>query len=56
MASILVGYARCSTGKHDLAAQREALIAVGVPAERIYLDSGLTGTSRDRPGLAQALA
>lgn len=27
-----------------------------MPGNRIYLDHGLTGTSRDRPGLAQALA
>ncbi|TQJ92559.1 DNA invertase Pin-like site-specific DNA recombinase [Streptomyces sp. SLBN-31] len=27
-----------------------------VPEDRIYLDHGLTGTNRDRPGLAQALA
>lgn len=56
MAGILVGYARCSTDRQDLGAQREALAVFGVPAERIYLDFGLTGTSRDRPGLAQALA
>jgi len=51
-----VGYARCSTDKQDLTAQRQQLAALGVPAERIYLDKGLTGTSRARPGLDQALA
>lgn len=56
MAGILVGYARCSTGKQDLDARREALTALGVTAGRIYLDKGLTGTSRGRPGLDQALA
>ena len=56
MAGILVGYARCSTDKQDLDAQRKALAALGVPPERIYLDFGLTGTRRDRPGLDQALA
>lgn len=30
--------------------------ALGVAEDRIYLDHGLTGTNRDRPGLAQALA
>jgi DNA invertase Pin-like site-specific DNA recombinase len=30
-----IGYARCSTDKQDLAAQRAALEALGVPAERI---------------------
>jgi DNA invertase Pin-like site-specific DNA recombinase len=29
---------------------------LGVAEDRIYLDHGLTGTNRDRPGLAQALA
>jgi DNA invertase Pin-like site-specific DNA recombinase len=52
----LIGYARCSTVLQDLTAQREALAALGVPDDRIYLDKGLTGTSRARPGLAQALA
>jgi len=52
----LIGYARCSTVLQDLAAQREALAALGVPEERIYLDKGLTGTARARPGLDQALA
>ncbi len=41
-----VGYARCSTDRQDLTAQRQQLAALGVPAERIYLDKGLTGTSR----------
>lgn len=40
----------------DLTAQRQALAALGVPADRVYLDKGLTGTSRARPGLDQALA
>ena len=52
----LIGYARCSTVLQDLTAQRQALIALGVPDDRIYLDKGLTGTSRARPGLDQALA
>jgi len=52
----LIGYARCSTDKQDLAAQQEALAKLGVPADRIYTDHGLTGTKRSRPGLNQALA
>jgi hypothetical protein len=32
------------------------LQALGVDAERIYVDHGLTGTRRDRPGLREALA
>ncbi|MPY54952.1 recombinase family protein [Streptomyces acidicola] len=51
-----VGYARCSLDKQDLTAQREILLGLDVPEDRIYLDHGLTGTNRDRPGLAQALA
>lgn len=56
MAKTLIGYARCSTDKQDLAAQQAALVELGVSAERIYVDRGLTGTNRDRPGLDQALA
>ncbi len=51
-----IGYARCSTMAQDLTAQRQALAALGVPADRVYLDKGLTGASRARPGLDQALA
>jgi DNA invertase Pin-like site-specific DNA recombinase len=51
-----VGYARCSTLAQDLTAQRQALGALGVPTDRVYLDKGLTGTNRARPGLDQALA
>jgi len=56
MAPTLIGYARCSTDKQDLAAQKQALLTLGVAAERIYTDHGFTGTNRARPGLDQALA
>ncbi|MGI4757829.1 MAG: recombinase family protein [Janthinobacterium lividum] len=56
MPKTLIGYARCSTDKQDLTAQREALVDLGVAADRIYVDHGLTGTNRARPGLNQALA
>lgn len=56
MSKTLIGYARCSTDQQDLAAQRAALAELGVAANRIYVDHGLTGTSRTRPGLDQALA
>ncbi|MGH7101458.1 MAG: recombinase family protein, partial [Acetobacteraceae bacterium] len=56
MTATLIGYARCSTDKQDLAAQRAALEQFGVAPERIYTDHGLTGTNRSRPGLDQALA
>src|SRR5450631_1851009 len=55
-AGILIGYARCSTEKQDLTAQREILRSLGVAEERVYLDHGLTGTNRSRPGLNSALA
>ena len=56
MTRTLIGYARCSTDKQDLAAQRAALVELGVAPNRIYVDHGLTGTNRSRPGLDQALA
>ena len=56
MPGLNIGYARVSTDQQDLTAQRDGLQALGVPAERIYVDHGLTGASRERPGLNQALA
>ena len=52
----LIGYARCSTTRQDIEVQKKALLEMGVPKENIYMDKGLTGTNRDRPGLDQALA
>jgi DNA invertase Pin-like site-specific DNA recombinase len=56
MNELLVGYARVSTEQQDLTAQRNGLHALGVGDDRIYVDHGLTGTNRDRPGLLLALA
>lgn len=56
MTETRIGYARCSTDKQDLAAQRAMLENLGVETDRIYTDRGLTGTTRTRPGLDQALA
>lgn len=56
MTATRTGYARCSTDRQDLTAQREALLALGVAEDRIYVDHGLTGRNRARPGLDQALA
>ena len=56
MTATLIGYARCSTDRQDLAAQRQALLDLGVVEDRIYTDHGLTGATRARPGLDQALA
>jgi hypothetical protein len=57
MTATLIGYARCSTDRQDLTAQREILQGLGVDNDRVYLDHGLTGIiTRRRPGLDQALA
>jgi Resolvase, N terminal domain len=39
-----------STEQQDLTAQRDGLHALGVGDDRIYVDHGLTGANRDRPG------
>jgi len=56
MSGILIGYVRCSTDAQDLTAQRQRLVELGVTEHQIYLDQGLTGTTRKRPGLDEALA
>jgi DNA invertase Pin-like site-specific DNA recombinase len=45
----------CSTDQQDLSAQREDLSASGASLNRVYVDHGLTGTNRERPGLREAL-
>lgn len=52
---MLIGYARVSRDKQDLAAQVEGLERLGVDAERIYTDK-LTGRTTARPGLQSAIA
>ncbi len=44
-----MGYARVSTAKQDLERQIDALTAVGIALERIYLDNK-SGATVDRPG------
>ena len=56
MAELTIGYARVSTDEQDLTAQRDALLAIGIQPDRIYVDHGLTGSDRNRPGLREALA
>jgi len=51
-----IGYARVSTTNQDLTAQRDGLAALGVDADRILRRPRLTGTTRARPGLGEALA
>jgi DNA invertase Pin-like site-specific DNA recombinase len=53
---MIVGYARCSTDAQDLTAQRQQLEILGAGPDRIYVDQGLTGANRERPGLREALA
>lgn len=52
---MLIGYARVSVTRHDRAAQVGALRSLGVEAGAIFVDRGLTGTHRERPGLHDAL-
>ena len=56
MDETLIGYARCSTDEQDLTAQRQALIALRVLPDRVYIDHGISGTKRERPGLDQSPA
>ena len=56
MDGIQIGYARVSTTDQDLTAQRDALLRLGVADAHIYVDHGMTGTNRARPGLREALA
>ena len=49
MDETLIGYARCSTDEQDLTAQRQALHALGVPPDRVYIDHGISGTNAERP-------
>lgn len=51
-----IGYARVSTNKQDVAAQVERLRVLGVEHDRVYTDQGLSGRTRQRPGLGAALA
>lgn len=56
MNGVQIGYARVSTADQDLTSQWDALLRLGVLDSNIYVDHGLTGTNRARPGLRDALA
>jgi DNA invertase Pin-like site-specific DNA recombinase len=56
MSELLIGYARVSTDEQDLTAQRDALELLGIQKKRIYVDHGLTGSNKNRPGLREAMA
>ncbi len=45
MSNVLVGYAGRPTDKQDMAAQRSALIELGVALNRIYTNFSLSGTN-----------
>lgn len=49
----LIGYARVSTDDQTPALQLDALRAAG--AESVFEDKGVSGSSRERPGLRRAL-
>jgi hypothetical protein len=51
-----IGHAGSPRPGQDLTARRDGLAALGVGAERVYVDHGLTGTTCPRPGLREALA
>lgn len=55
MQTHLLGYARVSTKKQSTDAQHDALVAAGVPIERIYTDHGISGARADRPALVALL-
>ena len=56
MTALPIGCARCSADEQDLTVQREGLAPLGVTPDWIYVDHGLTGCNRERPGLREALA
>ena len=47
MSKTRIGYARCSTDKQDLAAQRAALLDLDVAEDRIYTDHALGASVHD---------
>lgn len=53
-AVVELGYARVSTAKQDLDRQIQALLEVGIPRDRVYVDRKSGGTV-DRPGLRAVL-
>ena len=54
--SLVIGYARVSRFGGDADEQRAALLKLGAAADRVYLDMDLTGMTRPRPCLREALA
>ncbi|MDN5746187.1 MAG: recombinase family protein [Nocardioidaceae bacterium] len=52
---MLIGYARVSTARQDLAAQLAGLADLGVESVRIYTAKRPGRSMKDRPGLEQAI-
>lgn len=53
---MLIGYARVSTERQDLASQLKGLADLGVDQERVYTDKRTGRSMKDRPGLREAIA
>lgn len=53
---MLIGYARVSTERQDLAAQLAELGRLGIERKRIYTDKRSGKATADRPGLREAIA
>lgn len=56
MTALVIGYARTSLIGDGAEVQRAALVALGAPPHRVYLDAGLVGMTRPRPALREPLA
>ncbi|MDF9749502.1 recombinase family protein [Arthrobacter sp. ES3-54] len=56
MSAHIIGYARMSTKEQYLSPPRTALDALGVPADRIYVNHGLSGRNRERAGSGEVFA
>ncbi|HZL80526.1 MAG TPA: recombinase family protein [Demequina sp.] len=51
-----IGYAQVPIEAHDPTTHRNALVALGVEPDRVYVDEGQSATNRARPGLREAMA
>ena len=56
MTAQTIGHARASTNEQDLTAHHDGHTVVGIPANPAYVYQGMTGRTRERPGLRDALA